>query len=322
MALEGGQFAEAARLLRDCLRLADTTRFGISGTCGGRSACSSARFAATGGAIAVGVENGQVFALDIARDPEVASLAGLLHTGKAVEIARELIDPRFAPSPSATRSSSPPIDRQEVWAAGVTYKRSKVAREEESRGAPSSTTRCTPPTGPSCSSRPRPSASSTPASPSASGPTASGRVPEPELALVISPAGTIVGYTIGNDMSARDIEGENPLYLPQAKIYRGSCAVGPLITPVGVMPPLAGVEIRLDIDRGGSNVFSGRTTLAQMARTPESLASWLFRENEHPHGAVLLTGTGIVPPDEFTLRSGDVVAIAIAGIGVLRNPVA
>jgi 2-dehydro-3-deoxy-D-arabinonate dehydratase len=146
-------------------------------------------------------------------------------------------------------------------------------------------------------------------------------VPEPELALVISPAGKIVGYTIGNDMSARDIEGENPLYLPQAKIYKQSCSVGPLITPVGEMPPLAGVEIKLNIRREGTLVFEGTTTLAQMARTTEGLAEWLFKENEFPHGAVLLTGTGIVPPDEFTLKPGDDVAITIAGIGTLRNPV-
>ena len=142
------------------------------------------------------------------------------------------------------------------------------------------------------------------------------------MQLVISPAGKIIGYTIGNDMSSRDIEGENPLYLPQAKIYKSSCAIGPLVTPVGVMPPLAGVEIRLVISRGGKTAFEGSTTLAQMARTTESLADWLFRENEFPYGALLLTGTGIVPPDDFTLKSGDDVSITIAGIGTLRNPVA
>jgi 2-dehydro-3-deoxy-D-arabinonate dehydratase len=146
-------------------------------------------------------------------------------------------------------------------------------------------------------------------------------VPEPELALVVSPDLRIVGYTIGNDMSARDIEGENPLYLPQAKIYKQSCSVGPLITPVAAMPPLAGVDIRLVIRRGGKVAFEGNTTLAQMARTPESLVDWLGRENEFPNGVVLLTGTGIVPPDEFSLASGDEVAISIAGIGTLTNPV-
>jgi 2-dehydro-3-deoxy-D-arabinonate dehydratase len=123
-------------------------------------------------------------------------------------------------------------------------------------------------------------------------------------------------------MSSRDIEGENPLYLPQAKIYKGSCALGPVVTPVAAMPPLPEVEIRLTVRRAGAVAFEGATTLAQMARTVESLAEWLFKENEFPHGAVLLTGTGIVPPDEFTLRRGDDVSIAIAGVGTLRNPVA
>lgn len=275
-----------------------------------------------GRAIAVGVENGQVFALDLARDPVIGTLAGLLHTGRAVELAREMIDPRFAAEPLGDQVFLAPIDRQEVWAAGVTYKRSKVAREEESRGAARFYDLVYTADRPELFLKATAERVVDPGEPVRVRADSKWSVPEPELALVINPAGEIAGYTIGNDMSARDIEGENPLYLPQAKIYRGSCSVGPLITPVGVMPALAGVEIRLDIKRGGSDVFSGRTTLAQMARAPESLASWLFRENEHPHGAVLMTGTGIVPPDDFSLQSGDVVVIAIAGIGALRNPVA
>ena len=274
-----------------------------------------------GRVIPVAVEDGRVVALDVARDPEVGTLSGLLHSGRPVEIARELIDPRFAPEALGDQVFLAPIDRQEIWAAGVTYKRSKVAREEESRGAAPFYDQVYTADRPELFLKATPERVVNPGEPVRVRADSKWSVPEPELALVINPAGGIVGYTIGNDMSARDIEGENPLYLPQAKIYRGSCAVGPLITPVGVLPELAGVEIRLDIERGGNSVFAGRTTLAQMARTPESLASWLFRENEHPHGAVLLTGTGIVPPDEFSLQSGDVVAIAIAGIGVLKNPV-
>jgi 2-dehydro-3-deoxy-D-arabinonate dehydratase len=275
-----------------------------------------------GRVVPVAVEDGRVIPLDLARDPEIGTLAGLLHTGRAIELAREMIDPRVAPEPLAAQSFLAPIDRQEVWAAGVTYKRSKVAREEESRGAGQFYDKVYTADRPELFLKATPERVVDPGEAVRVRADSRWSVPEPELALVINPAGAIVGFTIGNDMSARDIEGENPLYLPQAKIYRGSCAVGPLITPVGVMPALAGVEIRLDIERGGNTVFAGRTTLAQMARTPESLASWLFRENEHSHGAVLLTGTGIVPPDEFSLQSGDVVAIAIAGIGVLRNPVA
>ena len=146
-------------------------------------------------------------------------------------------------------------------------------------------------------------------------------VPEPELALVLTPRLRLVGYTVGNDMSARDIEGENPLYLPQAKIYKQSCSVGPLVTPVASMPPLPGVEIRLVIRRAGKVAFEGSTTLAQMARTPESLVDWLGRENEFPNGVVLLTGTGVVPPDDFTLQVGDFIQIDVTGIGRLTNVV-
>src|SRR5206468_81291 len=137
----------------------------------------------------------------------------------------------------------------------------------------------------------------------------------------------IVGYTIGNDMSARDIEGENPLYLPQAKVYKQSCAVGPCVTlaagdpQAGAPPPREQVGIRLRVDRGGAVAFEGSTSLARMARPLEELVDWLGRENEFPHGVILLTGTGVVPPDEFTLRHGDVVTIAIDGIGELTNPV-
>jgi 2-dehydro-3-deoxy-D-arabinonate dehydratase len=275
-----------------------------------------------GRAVPVAVEDGRVFALDLARDPEVGNLAGLLQTGRAIELAREMIDPRFAPEPLGGQAFLAPIDRQEVWAAGVTYKRSKVAREEESRGAAQFYDKVYTADRPELFLKATPARVVNPGEPVRVRADSKWSVPEPELALVISPAGTIVGFTIGNDMSARDIEGENPLYLPQAKIYRGSCSVGPLVTPAAAMPALEGVEIRLAIERDGAVVFQGGTTLAQMARTPESLADWLFRENAFPDGAVLLTGTGVVPPDEFSLRPGDAVAITVGGIGTLQNPVA
>jgi 2-dehydro-3-deoxy-D-arabinonate dehydratase len=146
-------------------------------------------------------------------------------------------------------------------------------------------------------------------------------VPEPELALVLSPHLKIVGYTIGNDMSSRDIEGENPLYLPQAKIYDHSCALGPVIALAESMTPLSQVTIRMSIERRGQLVFEGLTPLSAMNRTFEDLVQWLGRETSFPHGAVLLTGTGIVPPDDFTLAVGDLVVIDIAGIGRLTNTV-
>jgi 2-dehydro-3-deoxy-D-arabinonate dehydratase len=273
------------------------------------------------GEAVVAVENDQVFTLDTALDPDIPSLAALLCQPDPVAAAREMIDPRFAPEPLADHPFLAPIDRQEIWAAGVTYKRSKIAREEESRGAAQFYDKVYSADRPELFLKATPQRVVHPGDPVRVRTDSRWSVPEPELALVISPDGKIVGYTVGNDMSARDIEGENPLYLPQAKIYKQSCAVGPLITPAAGMPPLAGVEIRLVILRDGKPAFEGSTTLAQMARTPESLAEWLFRENEFPHGAVLLTGTGIVPPDEFTLRPGDDVGITIAGIGTLRNPV-
>jgi 2-dehydro-3-deoxy-D-arabinonate dehydratase len=273
------------------------------------------------GVTAVAIEDGKVLTIDTALDPEITCLADLLARPDPVAAVRELIDPRFAPTPLDDQVFLAPIDRQEIWAAGVTYKRSKVAREEESRGAAQFYDKVYTAPRPELFLKATPERVVGPGEPVRVRADSNWSVPEPEFALVISPAGKIVGYTVGNDMSSRDIEGENPLYLPQAKIYKQSCAVGPLITPVSKMPALPGVEIRLVIARGGTTAFEGTTTLAQMARTPESLAEWLFRENEFPRGAVLLTGTGIVPPDDFTLKPGDDVSITIAGIGTLRNPV-
>jgi 2-dehydro-3-deoxy-D-arabinonate dehydratase len=145
-------------------------------------------------------------------------------------------------------------------------------------------------------------------------------VPEPELTLVLAASGAIVGYTIGNDVSSRSIEGENPLYLPQAKVYDGCCALGPVIAlNDGTSSTHA---IQMTIVRNGLTMFSGETSTAQMRRTLQELAAYLFRELTFAAGAFLLTGTGIVPPDDFTLQAGDVVSITIAGIGTLENPVA
>ena len=146
-------------------------------------------------------------------------------------------------------------------------------------------------------------------------------VPEPELTLVMAASGKIIGYTIGNDMSSRDIEGENPLYLPQAKVYDGACAVGPcILLTEGLLPPTTKIEIQ--ILRGGAEVFAGAIEISQIKRTLVSLAEYLYREMAFPHGALLLTGTGVVPGDSFTLGHGDEVVITIAAIGTLRNVVA
>ncbi|MCX8139252.1 MAG: fumarylacetoacetate hydrolase family protein [Gemmataceae bacterium] len=264
----------------------------------------------------------QVHVIDTARIPEVASLSDLLAQPDPVAMARELIDQRYAPEPLGGQTFLAPVDRQEIWAAGVTYQRSKVAREEESRGAAVFYDRVYSAPRPELFFKATPARVVGPEQPVRIRSDSRWSVPEPELALVIGPDQRLLGYTIGNDMSARDIEGENPLYLPQAKIYRQSCAVGPWITPAALFPPPEQVEIRLTITRQRRTVFDGATSLARMARTPQELIRWLFQDNDFPHGAILLTGTGIVPPDDFTLHSGDQIRITITGIGTLHNPVA
>jgi 2-dehydro-3-deoxy-D-arabinonate dehydratase len=214
-----------------------------------------------------------------------------------------------------------PLDNQEVWGAGVTYLRSKVAREEESESAASFYDRVYTASRPELFFKATPSRVVGPGEPIRVRSDSKWSVPEPELALVLSPALKLVGFTIGNDVSARDIEGENPLYLPQAKVYQASCALGPCITLASAMPPRESIGIRLEIERGGRPIYQGETSLARMARGLEDLIDWLGRENHFPDGVILLTGTGIVPPDEFSLEAGDRVSIAIDGIGTLANPV-
>jgi len=215
-----------------------------------------------------------------------------------------------------------PIEGQEVWAAGVTYYRSRGARMEESKDAGGgdfydrvysaerpelffkSTASRTVGTGGKVRIRAD----------------AKWSVPEPELTLVVSSKGRIVGYTIGNDMSSRDIEGENPLYLPQAKVYNGSCALGPGIL-VTADPLARSTEIQLEISRNERIEFEGSIALTELKRDPKVLVEYLFRDNSFPAGVFLMTGTGIVPPSSFTLEKGDRVRITIAPIGVLENVV-
>jgi 2-dehydro-3-deoxy-D-arabinonate dehydratase len=216
-----------------------------------------------------------------------------------------------------------PVVSQEVWAAGVTYYRSRDARMEESKdsGGGNFYDRVY--------SAERPELFFKATGRRVVGPTGAVRirsdakwsVPEPELTLFVNPAGTIVGYTVGNDMSSRDIEGENPLYLPQAKVYDGSCALGPCVL-LSNAPLSNETDIRIDILRGGRSVFSGSTKLAELKRDPVDLAKYLFRDNSFPQGVFLMTGTGIVPGDDFTLARGDVIRIQISEIGTLENYVA
>jgi len=215
-----------------------------------------------------------------------------------------------------------PLGSQEVWAAGVTYYRSRTARMEESEEAGGdrfydlvydaerpelflkATSRRVRPPGATVGIR----SDST------------WDVPEPELTLAINRSGRVFGATIGNDMSSRSIEGENPLYLPQAKVYTGSASLGPCLL-VGSLPGPED-EITLRISRSGEEAFRGTTALSQLKRTYDELAGFLFRENDFPDGALLMTGTGIVPDHPFTLQEGDVVSISVDGIGTLENTVA
>lgn len=215
-----------------------------------------------------------------------------------------------------------PLGSQEVWAAGVTYYRSRTARMEESEEAG----------GDRFydlvydAERPELFFKATSRRVRGPGETVGIRsdsnwdVPEPELTLAINRDGKVFGATVGNDMSSRSIEGENPLYLPQAKVYTGSTALGPCLL-VGSLPGPED-EIVLSISRDGGEVFRGATSLSQLKRSYDELAGFLFRENDFPDGAFLMTGTGIVPDHPFTLRTGDVVRISIDGIGTLENPVA
>jgi 2-dehydro-3-deoxy-D-arabinonate dehydratase len=216
----------------------------------------------------------------------------------------------------------PPVDRHEVWAAGVTYQRSKTARMEESETSASVYDKVY--------DAPRPElffksiAEKVVAPNDAVGirKDATWSVPEPELALVFNSKGRIVGYTIGNDMSSRDIEGQNPLYLPQAKVYRQSCAVGPFIKMGVLENEVRTWTIHLRIQRGTKVVFQGETSVGQIKRKFDELGNYLFKSQAFPHGVVLLTGTGIVPPDNVSLQAADVVRISISGVGVLENTVA
>ena len=216
----------------------------------------------------------------------------------------------------------PPIGSQEIWAAGVTYYRSRTARMEEAKlaGGGDFYDRVYDAARPELFFKATPHRARGHRQPVRIRKDSKWNVPEPELALVVNSRGEIVGYTIGNDMSSRDIEGENPLYLPQAKVYDGSCGLGPCVL-IASAPLPSETEVRLAIRRGGRNEFEGSTALSSMKREPKELVEYLFRDNSFPNGCVLLTGTGVVPPDAFTLASGDEIAITIEPIGTLMNTV-
>lgn len=273
----------------------------------------------------VQIPQGRVYAAVVEGDQvrllsDSLTLAGILHVESPAKLVASLL-PAATSLPLKSVVLLAPIDQQEVWAAGVTYKRSQVARMEESESGASHYDKVY------SADRPELFFKATPSRVAGPGEAVRVRfdsdwsVPEPEFTLVLNPQLKIVGYTIGNDMSARDIEGENPLYLPQAKVYRQCCALGPVIALADKPLDLAATTITLIIYRDGQTAFRGETSLASLHRKLDDLPGWLGREDDFPNGAFLLTGTGIIPHDDFSLEDGDEVVIDIAGIGTLRNPV-
>jgi 2-dehydro-3-deoxy-D-arabinonate dehydratase len=248
---------------------------------------------------------------------EDATVAALLATAGALAEAAQRRDGAAVPDGAVVLA---PTDAQEVWASGVTYLRSSEARQEESSHADVYQRVY-------AAARPELFLKAPPGhavgSDDAVGIRADSTwdVPEPELAAVFDRTGTLVAYTIGNDMSSRSIEGENPLYLPQAKTYDGSLGLGPCLVPVDAAPPVDEMVISMAIRRSGEEIFGGSVELTPMRRSLAELGEWLFRARSFAAGVILLTGTGIVPDDEFTLSPGDEVDISISGLGTLHNPV-
>lgn len=245
-------------------------------------------------------------------------LDALLSRGD-VRLAEVLDDPAEGPVPDGARVLAP-LQTQEVWASGVTYQRSRDARMSES-DAPDFYDRVYQAERPELFFKATAERVRGPGEPIGIRADSAWDVPEPELAVVADAAGRIVAATIGDDVSSRSIEGENPLYLPQAKSYTGSCALGPCLVPVEGAGTVAALEISVEISRDGTRLYADSVSTRQMKRTPAELVDWLFRGLDFPLGVVLLTGTALVPGDDVSLQPGDIVTIRIEGLGVLTNVV-
>lgn len=269
----------------------------------------------------LGIRTGQGLFDLTAADPEVfGSMTTWLAQPDPVGAVCDALS-KAAPLPGEPNPLCP-LDTQELWGAGVTYERSKVARMEESASGGNFYDMVYDAERPELFLKANPYRVVGPGEKVRIRRDSTWDVPEPELTLVISSAGNIVGYTIGNDMSSRSIEGENPLYLPQAKTWDCCAAVGPTIRLIDSSVNLRDLDIHLTIQRAGETVFDDSISTARMKQTPEDLVGFLFREATFPQGVFLMTGTGIVPPDSFTLKSGDVVSITIGEAGTLVNTVA
>jgi len=278
------------------------------------------RFKRVSDEVRVGLVEGDSAVLDLT-PAGVTQLERLLESDDTVADLKRLAKERLPRVALSNVRLCAPVERQEVWAAGVTYLRSRAARMEESNFSANAYDRVYEAERPEIFFKSLAEKVVGPDEPVGIRRDAKWSVPEPELALVLNSHGKLAGCTIGNDMSSRDIEGENLLYLPQAKTYRGSCAIGPWITLDATEEQAREWIIKLAVQRGPKQVFAGETSVNQLKRSFGELVEFLFRCQTFPHGAVLLTGTGIVPPASFTLAGGDEVEIEINGIGKLKNSV-
>ena len=292
------------------------------------------RYRSSNGGAAVGLlHNGQVIGDAITRVPTThpverdnaspydGELRNLLRM-RASELRAQIEDiVRSGEAGNPSANILAPIDGEtEVWAAGVTYKQSEMARKEES-GTPDIYAKVYTAQRPELFFKATPRRVADPDAPIVVRADSTWDVPEPELVLVINAYGEIIGYTIGNDVSSRSIEGENPLYLPQAKVYAGCCALGPGITPAWEVSDPYNLTIHLTIERDKQVYWEGETSTRELKRRFEELVSYLFLENDFPDGVFLCTGTALVPEKQFTLQPGDVVQIRVDQLGTLRNPV-
>jgi 2-dehydro-3-deoxy-D-arabinonate dehydratase len=273
---------------------------------------------ADGDAIRIGLAVDEMTIADLTAGG-IESITELLEDDNAMARVEVLTDLPTLPLAEVTFLA--PVERQEVWAAGVTYLRSKTARMEESDFSASAYDLVYEADRPEIFFKSLPEKVVAPNEPVGIRGDAKWSVPEPELALVLNSRGQVVGCTIGNDMSSRDIEGENLLYLPQAKVYDRSCAIGPWLILGASEEAIRAWIIGVKIIRANETVFAGETSLSNLKRSFDELAGYLCRSQTFAHGAILLTGTGVVPPDDFTLAAGDLIRIDISGIGTLENPV-
>ena len=260
--------------------------------------------------------------VDLARSggPETLTAALQMPAAELRALLKAVVDAPHGDVPLSAATLKAPIDRQEVWAAGVTYLRSRDARMEESSQR-DVYDRVYDADRPELFLKATANRVSGPGEAIAIRGDSGWDVPEPELAILVNAHGELVGYTIGNDVSSRSIEGENPLYLPQAKVYSRCAALGPAVVMVDELPDVSNLEIQLTIRRDGRQLFQDSTATSQLHRSLSDLMAYLLRDNEFPAGVFLMTGTGIVPPSEFTLQDGDEVTIQVEGIGSLVNPV-